>query len=169
MKYFLILSFIISGNALATFKMKPGLWKIKMEMNNAGKKENPFAQVEKAMANMPAEKKKMIMDMMAKQKVGINSDGAMSFCYTAEMLNKPEKFIKKPDPSCNIKIITNTSSKIVTKFKCDGDSEGTSTMTVVDANNFNTLLEMTNKGKKSKIKSVGSFISSDCGQVKPIN
>lgn len=168
MKYFLTCLLFVSSFSHASMNIKLGLWKVSMKMNADGKEMNPMEQMQKSMAKMSPEKKKMMMEMMGKNKLGIGSDGAMQVCYSKEMLANPESFTKKPDPKCKVSIITNTPSKTVMNMKCDDGTIADVTMLMTDSKNYSSNMNINKNGKKSVMKSTGKFVSVDCGNVKPI-
>lgn len=168
MKYFLFTLLFVSAFAHAAVNIKPGLWKINMIVNADGKEMNPAAQMQKAMANMPPERKKMMMEMMSKMNSGMSPDGGMQVCYTKKSLEKPEALAQKQDKNCKTTIVTQTPTKVVTNFKCENGSSGDGTFTMKDSESYLGVMNLDNKGKKSTIKYEGKFVSADCGSVKPV-
>jgi hypothetical protein len=131
--------------------IKAGLWKVSMKMNAKGKEVNPLA-------NMTPEKKKMMMDMVAKNKVGGGSDGSMQICYSKKMIENPESFAKKTYKKFKLVNVKNTSSKIVTNMKCEDGTVADLTMNMIDSENYSSVLNMEKKGKKSVMNSTGKFV-----------
>ena len=168
MKYFLMTLLFVTSFSHAAINIKPGLWKVSMKMNANGKEVNPMDRMQKSMANMTPEKKKMMMEMMAKSKLGIATDGSIQICYSKKMLENPETFAKKPDPKCKMEVVTNTATKMVTNMKCENGTVADITMSMIDSENYLSIMNIDKNGKKSVIKSSGKFLSGDCGKVKPI-
>lgn len=166
MKFGILFFLLMSGFSYAGLDIKPGLWTV--SMSSGGKEINPMAQMQKSLESMPPEKRKMMMEMMAKNKIGMGAGGAMQICYSKEMISNPESFATKTDSKCKVTIVTNTSSKMVSNMKCEDGTTGDVTMTTKNSENYSTIMNFTKNGKKSVMKNTGKFISSDCGSVKPI-
>lgn len=169
MKFFVIALFVTTSFAHAALNMKPGLWNINMVIKSEGKEFNPAAQMQAAMAKMPEAQKKKMMEMMGKQGAGMSSDGKTQVCYSKAMIEKPDSFGKQANTKCDTKIVTNSSSKVVTNFKCEDGTVGDATWTVAGAEKMTGLVNVKDpKGKASTINYTGSFAKADCGSVKPV-
>jgi hypothetical protein len=169
MKFFLVILLLASPQAFSALNMKPGLWNVKMNMKTGGKEINPSAEIEKAMAQMPEAQKKKMQDMMGKMKAAPAQDGGMNVCYSKAMLEKPEKLGTQKDKECDTKVITQTSSKVVTNFKCEDGTKGDGTWKITSSSAYTGLMNIVSpKGEKSQINYTANFLATDCGKVQPI-
>jgi hypothetical protein len=80
--------------------MKPGLWEINNKMQPSGEMEKAMAEMQKQLASMPPEQRKMMQDMMAKQGIGMGSAGAPGghdgkICMTREMVERNESWPRR--------------------------------------------------------------------------
>lgn len=163
MKFLLVTLLLASPQAFSALNMKPGLWKVKMVMKSGGKEINPSAEMEKAMAQMPEAQKKKMQAMMGAQ------DGGMNVCYSKEMLEKPEKLGSQKDKKCDTKVITQTSNKVVSTFKCEDGTKGDGTWKITSPSAYTGLMNIvSSKGEKSQINYTANFLAKDCGKVEPL-
>lgn len=159
---------LASPLAHSALNMKPGLWGLNMKIIQNGKEFNPAAEMQKALAKMPEAQRKKMMEMMGdKASVGVGKDGETQVCYTKKMLEKPDS-LGEQSRKCDTKIITQTSTKVVTSFKCEDGSSGDGTWTMNSSENMTGLMNVKDpRGKTSQINYKGKFIKSDCGKIKP--
>ncbi|HEX5391002.1 MAG TPA: DUF3617 domain-containing protein, partial [Burkholderiaceae bacterium] len=69
---------------------KPGLWEVQNKMGGNPEMDKAMAEMQKQLAAMPPEQRKMMQDMMAKQGGAMPTPGAgggmaMKVCITPEM------------------------------------------------------------------------------------
>lgn len=125
--------------------------------------------MEKAMAQMPETQKKKMQEMMGKMKVSPAQGGGVNVCYSKAMLEKPEKLGSQKDKKCDAKVITQTSTKVVTNFKCEDGTKGDATWNITSPSAYTALMNfVTAKGEKSQINYNANFLAKDCGKVQPI-
>ena len=71
---------------------KPGLWEIQHKMGGNPEMDKAMAEMQKQLAAMPPEQRKMMQDMMAKQGVQMGAGGAggmrIKMCLTQEMVDR---------------------------------------------------------------------------------
>ncbi len=160
---------LASPLAHSALNMKPGLWGLDMKITHNGKEFNPAAEMQKAFAKMPEAQRKKMMDMMGeKASVGIGKNGESQVCYSKEVIEKPES-IGKQSQKCVTKIITQTSSKIVTNFKCEDGSSGDASWIMNSPTTMTGLVNMKDpRGQASQINYKGKFIKADCGKIRPV-
>ncbi len=169
MKFLASLLVLVSPLAYSALDMNAGLWKVEMVIKTNGKTMNPAAEMQKAMANMPEEKRKKLQAMMGDIRPGVADNNAVNVCYSKEMLEKPESINKQTDKKCDTKVVTNTPKKVVTNFKCEDGSKGDATWTVKNKNSFNGVVNVVSaKGEKSEMTYKADFVSGECGKVKPV-
>lgn len=171
---FVLIALCFLTNTFAALDMKPGLWKVMVKVKTDGKETNIQEQMQKAMAQMPAEKKAKMMEMMAKMNTGtgISPNGDLQLCYSKAMLENEQSIIDQKDingkdSGCKTTISEKTSKKIVAKFDCKNGAKGVSVWNITSSTSFTGNVKTDNKGKKSEINHTGEFVSSDCGTIKP--
>lgn len=152
--------------------MKPGLWEIKTKMKSAkGETTDPMAHMKEAMAKMPPAQRKQMEAMMAKNGTVFGGEGIKT-CYTKESLNDDAALMnqKKGPSKCTTKILEKSSSKTKMEFSCEDGSKGTGEWNFSGNEKYNGVMKLTTaKGQTSEILHDANFISSDCGNVKPIS
>ena len=80
---------LLAGSALAQAQsIKPGLWEVKMQPQLSPERQAAMAQAQQQLAQMPAEQRKMMEEMMAKS--GVNAvhiiDGRVPHVLLLEIL-----------------------------------------------------------------------------------
>jgi len=160
--------------------MKPGLWEInnntQMGGTMDGQRDQQMAQMQQQMANLPAEQRKMMEDMMAKQgiKMGAGSSpGAMSVqvCVTKEMAEKNE--IPSAQGDCKNTVSPRTGNSMKFSFSCTtppASGEGQVTFVSPESYTMKMAVNTVVQGKPEKISMDGSgkWLAADCGSVKPM-
>ncbi|MES2150226.1 MAG: DUF3617 domain-containing protein [Pseudomonadota bacterium] len=154
--------------------MKPGLWELNSKMQSGnGQLEQAMAEMQKQMASMPPEQRKMMEGMMAKQGVSMGGGGMLAkVCVTKEMVAQ-SKVPMQTRGNC-----THTHSPVVgnsmkMSFSCtDPVSNGEGQVTFSGDNSYTMNMKMmsTVKGKPESvtIDATGRWLGSDCGDVKPV-
>ena len=168
------LLFSVSANAANT--MKPGLWEHSFKMKSAsGKVEKAMVEMKKQLAAMPAEQRKMMEEMMAKQGLGLgdNDKGtSVKVCISKEQAEKME-FPRNEKENCSHEVLKRTANSVETKFVCEGNpkTEGTAAFTLLSSSSYDgkAVIDVTKDGKTDRMNmdSKGSWISSNCGKIKP--
>ncbi len=172
-KLIVVVLMMIAPTSFGALSMKPGLWTIETKMKRDGKEYDPQAQIKAAMAKMSPAQKKQMEAMMAKMghdtsAIGMSEKG-MQVCFTGETLKNEEFLNPHQQRDCETSFPVKTSTRVVTEFKCKGGSSGTAEWNVKDSTHYNGFVKMTDKnGVKSEINYLGTFVSADCGKVKPI-
>lgn len=167
-----LLSFGFSAGAQT---LKPGLW----EISNKTKSSNPqtekaMADMQKQLASMPADQRKMMEGMMAKQGVGMSSDGSamvMKICLTPEMVERNE--LPAQQGHCRHTMSPRVGNVIKMSFSCTqppSSGEGQMTFENPQAYTTNMVVNSTVGGKPEQMTtdSRGKWLSGDCGNVQPI-
>jgi hypothetical protein len=151
---------------------KPGLWETSVQMQMPG-----MGIPEDALAKMKPEQRAQVEAMMSSRM----GPGAKPFvsksCETAETLKKEQTYgADRGAQSCKTTQVSNSGSKHVIQISCDtgnGKSEGTMTIDTPDPEHFTGAMQMhvTTQGRSVDMnqKMTGKWVSSDCGDVKPLN
>ena len=166
MRYLALFAILMSFKCFAAFEIDPGLWKINVVMKINGKEFDPTAGMEKALANMPADKKKKMLESMGNVAF---SDGGTQVCYSKESLKKAELFSKDQPGDCASKIVFQSSKKITTDYQCKDGTKGKGVWEMKSNKSYIGYVTMDSPSKgRSEMNYNGSFVKSDCGSLKPL-
>jgi hypothetical protein len=158
--------------------LKPGLWEINSRMQGSagGQMEAQMAQMQKQMAAMPPEQRKMMEDMMAQRgmKPGAASSGggmAMQMCMTKEMVERNQLPVQRGDCAMTSQSRTRTSLTVAfASANPPSTGEGEFTFASPEAYTSKVVVNTQVQGKPEKVTMEGSgkWLSADCGNLKPI-
>lgn len=168
---------LLAGAAQAQAQnLQPGLWELSSTMHSSsGAMEKAMAEAQKQMAALPAEQRKMMQDMMAKQGVGMGAGGpgamAVKVCMTAEMLARNEVATQQGD--CKSQHAPRTGNTMKFSFTCtQPPSRGDGEVTFDSPKAYNSRMNMTSsaggKPEQFTVRSHGKWLSADCGSIKPM-
>ena len=98
-------------------RLQPGLWEHRIQMSSqSGEMEAAMKNAQAAMANMPAEQRKMMEQMMAKQGVAFDASGqSMRMCMTPEDVARDE--IPAAQEGCT-QTATRSGNTWTVSFRC---------------------------------------------------
>jgi hypothetical protein len=157
-----------------TLDMEPGLWEHKFTISsddNALQKQ--MEEVQKQLASMPPAQRKMMEDIMASQGIGISANGAsVKLCMTREQIERGQ--LPQQDKNCTQEVTENGKGNYSMNFSCSGSPamSGTGSMRFSDRKNYTgeTVLTETGEGQSRvmTMSQVGTWLSGDCGNIKPI-
>lgn len=155
--------------------LKPGLWEITNKMQTAGgQMEQRMADMQKQMAAMPPEQRKMMEEMMAQRgmKMGGTPDGGMTIkiCMTKEMIERNEM---PTQGDCKTTQQSRSGNTMKMAFACTNppsSGEGQVVFTSSEAYSSKSSITTTVQGKPEKITSEGhgKWLGADCGTIKPL-
>ena len=169
---------LTAGSFFATAQtMKPGLWEINNKMTTqSGEMEKGMADMQKQLASMPPEQRKMMEDMMAKQGVAKGSagaPGAMSakVCMTREMVERNDVMAQEGD--CQNTSSPRMGNTMKFSFVCTkppSKGEGQVTFTSAEAYNMKMRTTTTVQGRQETMdmQNSGRWLGSNCGSIKPL-
>jgi hypothetical protein len=155
--------------------IKPGLWESKSKMTGSPEMEAAMAQAQKQLAAMPPEQRKQMEAMLAKQGMGSSQgkDGetVTRICMTKEMVDR--KAPPAMQPGCTATASKFEGNKQTYGFSCPGKGAGEGVVTFRSDTEFHTAMTMTADDPRAqamtmKIDATSRFVSSDCGDVKPL-
>ncbi|ROZ78690.1 DUF3617 domain-containing protein [Ramlibacter sp. WS9] len=168
-----MVAFVGTANAQ---NLKPGLWEITNKMQTAGgQMEQQMADMQKQMAAMPPEQRKMMEEMMAQRgmKMGGGAGGGMAIkiCLTKEMVEKNELPAQQGD--CKTTQQSRTGNSMKMAFACTNppsSGEGHVVFTSPEAYHSKMVITTAVQGKPEKITSEGNgkWLGADCGTIKPM-
>ena len=155
--------------------LKPGLWEIsnKTQSNNA-QTNKAMADMNKQLASMPADQRKMMEAMMVKQGVSMavgNQGMVMKICLTPEMVERHELPAQHGD--CKHTVSPRVGNVMKMSFTCakpPSSGEGQMTFESPQAYTTQMVVNSTVAGKPEQMSmdSRGKWLSADCGAVQPI-
>jgi hypothetical protein len=157
--------------------MKAGLWEMTNKMQTSdGKLEKAMADMQKQMASMPAEQRKMMEDMMAKQGVQMGAPGGpmtVKLCMSKEMIAKG-MLPTQQQGDCTSNRSPMVGNTVHMTFKCTNppsSGEGDMVFQSDSAYSMKMLVEHTQAGKKETMTMDGNakWLGSDCGAIKPFD
>ena len=157
--------------------MKPGLWEIthKAQGASGGQMADAQAKMQREMASMTPEQKKMMQEMMAKHgmQMGAGAGGGMSVktCMTKEMIDRNELPSQKGDCRTTKQQKTgNTMKFAVACTNPPSTGEGQVTFLSPEAYTMKMAMQSPRDGKAQAMNMEGSgkWLSADCGSIKPM-
>jgi hypothetical protein len=164
---FLLFSFVQVGrSADEGLKIEPGLWQVKMVISNPeGSKVDPAKAINEALAKLPEEKKKKMMESLGN--VSAAEDEGMKVCYTEQML-KELGFMKQDKGRCESVFKTKTPTLVKLTFTCKDGITGDGVWTVKNPKFYAGAVTIIDaQKKKTTVNYTGSFLEKDCGNLKP--
>ena len=171
----LLVLLLSTGGAFAQ-KLKPGLWEITSNVQGGGKEMSAaMANMEKQMASMPPEQRKMMQDMLAKQgmQIGAAAGGGMilKICMTQEMVDRDEMAPQKGD--CTHTTSPRVGGTMKYSFQCakppaSGQGEVTFSSPEAYSMKMTTTTSAGGAERKLDMQSKGRWLDSNCGTIKPI-
>lgn len=159
----------------AKINMTPGLWEHSFAMSSQnGEMEAAMREAQKQLANMPADQRKLLEDLMAAQGVGISSNGSetqVRACITQSEIDSGT--LPLQDENCTQTIVEQSKNTYKVNFSCGGDmpSNGTgevifsSSKAYTGTSTYTTLVQ--GKQEEMSMTQSGKWIAADCGKIKP--
>ncbi|MBL7715550.1 MAG: DUF3617 domain-containing protein [Bdellovibrionales bacterium] len=174
----LVLSSFVSPQAYGALDMKPGLWKVDLKIKAAGKEidSEKLKQMKAMMDSIPEAQRKQMAQMMGKMggkdmpdmNQFMGPKGDIQICYTKEILDKPENMGNyEKNRKCDFKVKSSSSTQVETDFKCEDGTEGSAHWKILSPETYEGTVSAKTKRGLAEIKHKGTFVSADCGKVKP--
>lgn len=171
------LGLALSTGAAWAQTMKPGLWEITNQMQGAQGSQTAvaMAEMQKQLASMPPDQRKMMEEMMAKQGVqmGKATGGGMAVkvCMTKEMVERNE--VAQQQDGCTHTTSPRSGNTMKFAFVCTKPpSRGDGQVTFVSPEAYSMQMKAmtTVKGKEETMdmQAQGKWLGTDCGNVKPL-
>ena len=171
---------ICGVGGVAAQSMKPGLWEISNQMvGGAGAMNEEMAAMQKQMASMPPDQRKMMEAMMAKQGMSMSmgaGGGAVAttikVCLSKEMVERDEVTATQQG-DCKHSHSPRSGNTLTFSFVCAKPaSSGEGQVTFVSPEAYRMKMTLTHtaggKAEKMNMDASGKFLSTDCGAIKPI-
>lgn len=158
---------------LSAQTMKPGLWEMHNKMQGGGA-DDPMAELQKQMAQMPPQQRKQMEAAMAAQGVKMvpSAGGGMAtqMCFTREMVERDDVPMQE-----GCKVTQNTRSGNTQKFafSCSNPpSSGEGQVTYGGPESYSSRMTVkTSAGGAPQVTTMetrGKWLKADCGNVKPM-
>ena len=170
---------LLSAPAITSAQtMRPGLWEITTQMQGAagGKMDAAMAEMQKQLATMTPEQRKMVEERMGQHgvKLGSAPGGGMKvqMCMTQEMVDRNEIGTRQQG-DCTQTRSPRSGNAMKFAFECTkppSKGEGTVTFSGLEAYAMKLITTTTLQGKPETMEMQGSgkWLAADCGSVKPI-
>jgi len=155
--------------------LKPGLWEISNRMSSSsGEMESAMAQAQKEIAAMPADQRKMMEAMMAKQGVDMGKQPGttvLKVCLSKDMVERNEVGAQQGD--CKQTAAARVGNTQKFSFVCTqppSSGEGQLTFVSPQAYTMKMAIKSARSGKPETIHmdASGKFLAADCGAIKPL-
>lgn len=170
--------FLFAAPAMTdNLNIKPGLWEFTSTSQSKGAppiSAQEKAEMEKAMANMPPDRRAKMEEAMKAAQGGAGTPHVHKSCVTKEDLSKP--LDTGDDKECKKTILKSTSSEQDVRLDCTrGTQKSTGTIHFV-ANNPESVsgtmdMQMSDTGGAMTVKMNfnGKWLGASCGDVKPMS
>lgn len=153
-------------------KMRPGLWEHTHTMTSqTGRYEQGMAEMQRQMANMPPDQRRMMEQMMKQQGVAMGPKGtSVRVCITKEDAERDQV---PADEGCTSQVLQRSGATLKVKFSCAGPppSSGESEITFQGPTAYTGrgVFTTTIDGKPERInmEQSGRWVAADCGTIKP--
>lgn len=165
---------VLAAAATHAQSIKPGLWEHAFTIKSAsGQMEGAMAEMQKQMAALPPDQRKMMEQMMAQQGVGMGPKGqSVKICITPEEAARQE--VPAAEGNCTQKVTQRSGNTIKVSFSCGAphpsSGEGEISFQSPSAYTGKTTVTTTVQGKPERMDmtTTGKWLSADCGAVKPV-
>lgn len=165
---------VLSSFAGAAHGMAPGLWEHHVKFKSqSGEMEKNRADMQAQMASLPPDQRRRVEQMMAKKGMSFDAEGTtLRVCVTKEQAERMEP-LPMNKANCRQEVLSRTSSSMKIRWTCGGDdpSNGEGEMRFSSDKSFTgrAVVNSVRQGKPDRmdVESTGSWISADCGDVKP--
>jgi hypothetical protein len=160
--------------------LKPGLWEVRVVKqvidgkDMSAQKAAMSAQMQQAMAAMPAEQRAKMEAMLKQKGVDIGSDGTIRLCISPEMAKRDTPLVDK-DGRCQPAKLTRSGNHTTYEFNCSangtttaGKGEATTDGDLISTQSDMTITTANGPPRIVHNESEMKFLSADCGDVKPL-
>lgn len=166
MKYFIALSIAIFAlQSQAAFKLKPGLWEVETTTSVNGKTHDSQGQMQEMMKKMTPAQRAQMEKMMGSKGMAFGDKG-MKVCHTEKSMSD-EALVHDPKNKCKITDKKDLADGVQFNIECDKGS-GTAEYHRTSDTAYSGWNEFTTAKGKSRMEFKGKFLSSNCGNVKPL-
>lgn len=164
------------SSASVKMDMAPGLWKYRTTMTSqGGEVDKAMQEMKKQLASMPADQRKMMEEMMARQGIEVSDAGKPTIttnaCVTREEIERGQ--LPTPEEDCQQEIVKESKNTFKINLSCSGKPSlsGTGELKFTDPKNYTSRFDLAAQqdGKEEAVTmaQTGKWVSADCGDVKP--
>lgn len=149
--------------------IKPGLWQVHMDREVNGQK---MPDMSERLKNMPPERRAQVEAMMKKQGIDTGGSGGNQVCYTRENIEHPPWADVQTDCKATFSTRSTSNWKWHTscpKFGSESDGEAIFTDPEDYTVRVTSVSKMGDTVRNSNATIAGKWVSSDCGDLKPLN
>ena len=161
----------LAAPAQAQDKMTPGLWETKVTMKNA-QMDDAMGKMQAQMANMSPQQRQMVEQAMAARGVSPGGQGHTArVCISKEQASRGS--VPSGDGRCQQQETSRSGNTVKYAFTCGGEhptsGTGEFTMTSPTSYTMHSVSDTMVQGKPEHMEMdmAGTWISADCGSVKP--
>lgn len=166
-----------AATAVQAQNMKPGLWEIKQKPQLDPQHQAQMAQMQKQMAAMPPEQRKMMEQMMSQRGIQMDMSGSGGGAITIKTCVSKEQAERNTPPVTDKGKCTydtqRSGNMIRTKFSCkEPVSEGEAEVTLKGSDGYTNKVtvrhQRNGRVETTIIDGEARWLGSDCGTLKPI-
>lgn len=153
--------------------IKPGLWEHTFSVRSAsGQMEGAMAEMQKQLATLPPDQRRMMEQMMAQQGVGLGAKAqSVRLCITPEEAARQE--VPAVEGNCTQKVTQRSGNTIRLTFSCadqppsSGEAEFTFNSATAYSGRSTVRTTVDGKPERMDMTTTGKWLATDCGPVKP--
>lgn len=161
-KILLLIIFLLCNCAYAKQGLLPGLWKISFKIKTEDRIIEPAKRLKEILAKMSKQEREQLK-IMLKHEAGIDEDGKISVCYTPGSFELEESTISPMGDNCISKIVSSTSSKVVSHFVCENGIRGINTWFIKNPLSYKGVTKIVSPtGEPSEIIYEGNYFAPLC-------
>lgn len=170
---------ILAGLCAATLALpvaaqtiKPGIWEVTNKVGDpSGQMQGAMAELQRRMANMPPDQRKMMEQMMAQHGVQINPAGlAAKVCVTPEMVKNSDLPVSQ-DGSCSQSHSPAKGGRMSFTFNCPStQTSGTGEVRFISDTSYALTAKVLRGGSPMPVTvdSDARWLGADCGALQPV-
>ncbi len=157
-------------------KIAPGLWEIQMKLSSAdGRLQEQMARMQKELAALPADQRKMMEEMMARQGVALDAAKGLQsvrVCISKEQAERDE-LPADPEGRCKYERMQRSGSTLRFAFTCtDPASRGEGEIKLQGDKAYTARMTTETTDKRGQVQRVemnqqARWLSADCGSIRP--
>jgi hypothetical protein len=161
------------AGAAAAQSMKPGLWEIRQSMRDgSGQMDKAMADMQKQLASMPPEQRKMVEQSMAGRMGAMGGSGTTTqSCITRDMADRNNVPMQRAD--CSSTPLPRSGNTMKFAFSCTNPpSKGEGEITFTGNESYTMRMNVTSSAaggpQSMAIEQNARWLSADCGNVKAL-
>lgn len=166
---------LMLGLTAAAQSAKPGLWEVTSKIGGNPELERAQAELQKQLAAMPPEQRKMMEQMMAGHGMQMGMAGGattMRFCLSKEMAERQELPVQT-EGDCTTTITERSPRSMKMSFRCTNPPSSGEGVWSFDGDARYTMKMVTHstvqgRPQRMTIDGSGRWLGADCGSLKPI-